>query len=362
MPRRFTRLLDGLPATTPFVPPEAIERRVGRAFTARLGANESAFGPSPRALLAMQRALETIAWYGDPDSHELRQRLAGLLGTDAAHLSVGAGIDDLLELLVRAFVEEGEAVVCSHGCYPTFAYHVRAHGAELVPVPYRDFKSDLDALLSAARERSARILFLANPDNPTGSLLEPADVAALTERLSPGCVLLLDEAYADFVAPERLPRLAPDDPRVVRVRTFSKGHGLAGARIGYAVGAPEVIAALDKMRNHFGVNRVGQAGALASLEDPGFIAGVVAAVDEGRQEYAALGAELGLAALPSSTNFVSYDIGGGAAARALLEGLRDRGVFVRTGVGPLDRLLRVTIGAPDDRARFAAALRELRAG
>lgn len=361
MPRRFTQVLEALPATVPFVAPDLLERRAGRPLRVRLGANESAFGISPRAKEAMRRAVEESSWYGDPESWDLRARLAAIHATDPSHLVVAAGIDDLLGMIVRAFVEPGEPIVASHGSYPTFAYHVRAYGAAMHTVPYRDDANDLDALADAARETGARLLYLANPDNPTGSFLPPNDVAALADRVPDGCVLLLDEAYSDFVPPGGLPAIPADHPRVIRVRTFSKAHGLAGARIGYALAAPDVIAAFEKFRLHFGVNRVAQAGALASLGDPDFLASVVAAVEEGRREYAALGDALGMRTLPSMTNFVCFDVGDGDRARALLRRLLDDGVFIRMpGVAPLDRLIRVTVGSAPERAAFAEAIARLR--
>jgi histidinol-phosphate aminotransferase len=362
MRRRFTSVLEGLPATVPFLAPEAIERQDGRPLRLRLGANESAFGSSPHAREAMRRAVEELAWYGDPDSFELRTRLAAAHQARVDNVIVASGIDDLLGMIVRAFIEPGDGVVASHGSYPTFAYHVRAYGGVLHTAPYREDRNDPQALVDAAARTAARLLYVANPDNPTGTLLDAAGVVALADALPRGCTLVLDEAYADFVPPGERPAVAPDDPRVLRLRTFSKAHGLAGARIGYGVAAAETIATFEKFRLHFGVSRVAQAGALASLEDTEFVAQVVAAVERGRAEYAALGRELGLPTLPSHTNFVSFDAGGEAQARALLERLRAEGVFVRMpGVAPLSRCIRVTVGAPDERAAFADTLRRIRA-
>lgn len=358
--RRFTRVLDALPATVPFVAPDAIERRIGRPLRVRLGANESMFGCSPRAREAMVDAIERASCYGDPESFELRTALAARLSTSREHLVVGSGIDDLLGLTVRAFVEPGEAVVTSLGGYPTFAYEVLGRGGALHRVPYRDDRNDLDGLLDAAHRCRARVLYLANPDNPSGTWHRGADVEQLVARLPSGCLLLLDEAYVDFAPPDSTPRIDPDDARVIRMRTFSKAHGLAGARIGYAVTAAETIAAFEKIRAHFGVNLLAQVGALASLRDEPFVDGVVRAVAEGRDEYARLAAELGLSALPSATNFVAIDLGTQARARRTLELLLARDVFVRMPTAPpLDRCIRVSVGRPEQRAELAAALRAI---
>ncbi|MBI4955568.1 MAG: aminotransferase class I/II-fold pyridoxal phosphate-dependent enzyme [Myxococcales bacterium] len=355
---RFTPLLEAIPATVPFVAPDALERR-GHRIAVRLGANESAFGVSPRAAEAMVRAVPRQSWYADPESFELRDKLAGLLDVTRAHLLVGSGIDELLGLVVRCFVAPGEVAVMARGSYPTFAYHVIGHGGLVEAVPYRDDAVDLETLAEAATRRRARLVYLANPDNPSGSWHTPQAVEALVERLPADCVLVLDEAYLEF-AP-RAPELSADDPRVLRVRTFSKLYGMAGARIGYAVAPPEVVAAFDKVRLHFGVNGVAQAGAQAALDDREFAAGVIAEVARGRQEYAALGRELALPTLPSATNVVLFDLGGAARARGLLDALLAEGIFIRMpGAPPLDRAVRVTVGTPDERARFAAALRAMR--
>ena len=354
----FTRLVAGLPATVPFVAPEAIERATGRRIALRLGANESTFGPSLKARDAMCAAAARVSFYGDPESYELRGALAGHLGVGVEHLVIGCGIDDLLGLIVRVFLDPGETAVTSLGAYPTFNYHVAGYGGRIERVPYRGDRNDLDTLAATATRAGARLVFLANPDNPTGSWYDADEVTAFAEALPADCLLLLDEAYHDFAPAEAIPPLDADDPRVVRLRTFSKAHGMAGARIGYAVAAEPTIRAFDKVRLHFGVSLLAQEGALASLGDPDFLRGVVAEVTAGRQEYTDLGQSLGLPTLPSATNFVAFDTGSPTRARALMEALAARDVFVRVpGAPPLDRLLRVTVGTPAERAAFAEELR-----
>ena len=356
----LTHLLGGLPAAVPFVAPDAIERQTGRALRLRLGANESLFGPSPRALEAMRAALGRIAYYGDPESAALRAEIARIHGISPAQIVIGSGIDDLLGLVVRAFLEPGMAAVTSLGGYPTFNFHVLGFGGQLERVPYRDDANDLQALAEAARRASARVVYLANPDNPSGTWHTGSIVRAFIDRLPPDALLLLDEAYVEFAPPGTAPDIDPSDPRVLRVRTFSKVHGLAGARIGYGIGAAETIAAFDKIRHHFGVNAVAQAGALASLGDRVHVEQVVAAVAEGRADLERLARSLGFATLPSATHFVAIDVGGQPRARALLTALQERGVFVRMpGAPPLDRCIRVTVGPLRDRAEFAQIFQEL---
>ena len=355
-----TRLIAGLPATIPFVAPEALERRSGRAFVLRLGANESTFGPSPRAQEAMRAAAERVQYYADPENYELRAALAAIHDVAIEQVAVASGIDELLGLVVRAFLDVGEVAVTSRGAYPTFNYHVAGFGGRLELVPYRDDRNDLEALAEAARRTGARLVFLANPDNPTGSWHTAADLNDFLDDLPSRSLLVLDEAYTDFAPPEAVPALGAGDARVIRLRTFSKAHGMAGARIGYCVGTAETIRQFEKIRLHFGVNLVAQAGALASLADTEYLARVVAEVAQGREEYAALARELGMAPLPSATNFVTFDTGSAERARALLAALAERDVFVRMpGAPPLDRCVRVTVGMPDEREAFATVLREV---
>ena len=352
---RFTTLVDGLPSTIPFVGPETLERRRGEAFKVRVGANESAFGVSPRAAEAMREAIGTVAWYNDPEAYELRSTVAALHGVSIDEVLLGAGIDEMLGNVVRMVVEPGTPVVTSRGAYPTFNYHVAGFGGMLEEVPYRDDRVDLEALLDAVRRLDAPLAYLANPDNPMGTWRDAGEVRAFIDALPGSTLLVLDEAYIEFApASARFP-IDADDPRVIRMRTFSKAHGMAGARIGYAVAPSRTIGGLGRIRNHFGVNRIAQAGALASLSDREFIASVVEEVARGRDEYHALARRLGLSSVPSATNFVAIDAGGhGGRARALLARLQEEGVFVRMpGVAPLDRCIRVTVGTREERASFA---------
>ncbi len=166
---RFTPLVRSLPDTAPFIGPEALERAQGRPFALRLGANESVFGPSPQAQEAMRAAVEQAQWYADPECWETRAALSACLGVSIEHIGVGAGIDDLLGQVARLYIDAGRQVVASLGSYPTFAFHVAGLGGVIERVPYRDDRNDLEALADAARRSQATCVFLANPDNPSGS-------------------------------------------------------------------------------------------------------------------------------------------------------------------------------------------------
>jgi histidinol-phosphate aminotransferase len=357
--------IRAVPATTPFVAPEELARRVGRASLVRLGANESAFGPSPRAIAAMQAALPLIAHYGDPESVDLRSALAARHGCKIENIVVGSGVDELLGLIARTYGSHGDPVLMSHGSYATFAFQVIGHGLTLSTVPpFSDGAVDVEAMLARAREIEPKIVYLANPDNPSGSFIEADAVVRLRDGVPPDTLFVLDEAYVDFVTGGRA---LPDgiDERTIRLRTFSKAYGMAGARIGYALASRDAIATFQKIRNHFGVNRTAQVGALAALEDRAYVDEVVAEVARGREEYHAFAARAGVRTLPSQTNFVCFEIGTRQAAEAMMHALLERGVFVRKpGEPPINGYIRVTVGTAEERTlfyeHFAAALDALR--
>jgi histidinol-phosphate aminotransferase len=372
----FTRLVAGLDAANPFVGPEALERGTGRRFRARVGANESAFGMSPRARAAAAAAIERLSWYGDPENYDLRADLAAYHGVDVDQVLVGAGIDDLLALVVRGFATDGGRAVMAHGSYPTFAYHTATFGVPLDTAPYgADDHVDLAALAAQARASEASrargrdagaapdgasVVYLANPDNPSGTWQAEAAVRDFVAALPAGCILALDEAYIDYAPTAPARALLTDDPRVVHLRTFSKAHGMAGARIAYAVGAAAVCTGLNKLRLQFGVSRVAQEAARASLTDAGFVAGVAREVAAGRAGYHELGRSLGLPTLPSATNFVCFDLGTRRRAEAVMAALIERGVFVRKPPAPpLDRCIRLSVGTDAERRIVAAELRRV---
>lgn len=361
---RYTPLAQSLPASVPFVGPEAQERARGAAFATRLGANESIFGPSPKAIAAMAKAASEVWMYGDPESHDLRHALAAHHAIPAETIMVGEGIDCLLGYLVRLLIGSGDAVVTSDGAYPTFNYHVAGYGGTLHKVPYRDDHEDPAALVAKAAETGAKLIYFSNPDNPMGSWYDAMSVQAMIDTVPEGCVLILDEAYIELAPDGTAPVLDIHNPNVIRMRTFSKGYGMAGARVGYAIGEAGLIDAFNKIRNHFGMCRISQAGALAALEDQDYLAQVQSDIIASRQRISLIAKENGLHALPSATNFVTIDCGrDGDFARAVLGELIARGIFVRMPfVAPQDRCIRISCGREADLALFAAALPEALAG
>ena len=357
-PFRLTPLAASLPSAVPFVGPETQERAMGRPFAARLGANENTFGPSPKAIAAMQRAASEVWMYGDPESHDLRQALAAHHEIPPENIMIGEGIDGLLGYLARLFVDPGNVVVTSAGAYPTFNYHVTGFGGVLQMVPYRDDHEDPQALLAKSAETGAKLIYLANPDNPMGTWHDASTLQSMIGAVPDGSLLVLDEAYIDFAPDGTAPPLDITAKNVIRMRTFSKAYGMAGARVGYAIGHADLIQAFHKVRNHFGMCRISQAGALAGLADQAHLQATLANVAAARTRITDIATEHGLTALPSATNFVAIDCGRDSGfARAVLNGLIAQGIFVRMPfVAPQDRCIRISAGQPQELALFTQAL------
>lgn len=357
----FTPTIAALPKLVPFVGPEAMERARGRPFRARLGANESVFGPSPKAISVMRDAAAGNWMYSDPESYELRAAIAAHHSVPIEAVVVGEGIDGLLGLTCALFLTQGSNVVTTDGSYPTFNFHVMAHGGKVHAVPMRAFHEDVPHLIETAKATSAPVIYVSNPNSPMGTWWTAEEIDAFVSALPPETLLILDEAYCETAPAGTVPAIDVSNPQVVRYRTFSKAYGLAGARIGYALGEPTTIAAFDKVRNHYGINRVGQLGARAALLDQDYLNSAVAKISAARERIAAIAIENGLKPLPSAASFVAIDCGSdGAFATRVLQGLLERDVFVRKPVASgLEQFIRVSCGRDEDLDVFANALSDV---
>ena len=352
----LTTIAQGLPDTVPFTGPEVLERRAGIAFRARVGANESGFGPSAKVIEAVRAMAPGMWMYGDPEVYELKAALAGKLGVSLANVVVGEGIDGLHGLIARLIIAPGDVAVTSLGAYPTFNYHVAGFGGRIVFVPYVGRREDLGALAEAARRERAKVIYLSNPDNPMGTWWSAEEISTFIDEVPEETLVLLDEAYCETAPPGTLPRLDIDRPNLIRTRTFSKAYGLAGMRIGYAIGEAGLIKAFDKVRNLFGVTRASQVAAIAALGDDNWLGSVVERVAAARRRLYAVAQENGLASVESATNFVAIDCGrDGPFAVKVLKSLERRGVFVRKPAAPgLDQHIRISVG-PDAEMDVVAA-------
>ncbi len=357
----FAPIPSVLPSTVPFVAPEQIERETGRVFKARLGANELTLPPSDFVRAACTRvARDEAGFYPDPTAFELREKLAAHTGRAPNEILVGEGIDALLGWIVRLFMGQGDSAVTSRGAYPTFNYHVAGAGGHIEMVPYRDDVEDPEALAAMVRQFDAKLVYFCNPDNPMGSWHDFVTVQKFVDSIPETCLVLLDEAYMEFTPQGVVP---PDNfsrPNLVRLRTFSKAYGLAGFRIGYALGPDRIIKGFDKIRNHFGVTRIAQAAALAALEDVAHTQQTVAVIAKGRGRLSDIASDNGLTPLRSATNFVAINCGrDGEFAKRLLDEIVARQVFIRMpGVEGLNRCIRVSVGREDELDLFEQVLPE----
>ena len=364
----LTPIATTLPDTVPFVGPEALERQSGVRIRARVGANESSFGPSPAVAAALRETATDVWKYCDPENHELKAALARHLGVGAENIAVGEGIDGLMNLIVRLYVAPGATTLTSLGAYPTLNYHGAGCGGRLLTVPYEAARESLAGLRDAVRREAPPLVYLCNPDNPMGTWWPASEITRFIEALPETTMLLLDEAYGETAPAGVLPPLDVSRPNVIRTRTFSKAYGLAGMRCGYAVGEAQAIRAFDRVRNHFGVNRMAQVAAVTALADQAYLRSVVERVAAGRRRIEGIAADNGLVAIPSATNFVAVDCGrDGAYAMAVLKALGARGVFVRKPMAPgLDRCIRISVGQPEEldivAAELPGALREAAGG
>ena len=351
-------IIAKLPSAVPFVGPEALERRMGSPILARIGANESVFGASPKAIAAMQAAASQSWQYGDPENHDLKAAIAKAVGVAPENIACGEGIDGLLGLAVRLFVEPGEAVATSLGAYPTFNFHIAASGGKLVTTPYVNDHEDPATLVKLVKSENAKLLYFANPDNPMGSVWPANDMQQLIKAVPETCTLILDEAYIEFAPDGTAPDIDLTRKNLLRFRTFSKAHGLAGIRVGYVIGHPEIISAFDKIRNHFGISRISQAGAIAAIQDQDWVTHVKSEVITARHRIAEIARANGLKPLPTATNFMCIDCGrDGAYAKSIVEGLLTHGIFIRMpGVAPLNRCIRISCGDKKSLDLLAEAL------
>ncbi len=350
--------LAGLDRYEPGKPVAEVERELGLSNVVKLASNENPLGPSPLAVEALRDVLTDLHRYPDGPATLLRQALADRLGVAAAQVVIGNGSTDLIDLLARAFLGPEDNAVISEGAFARFRQVVMARNGRARLVPMRELTHDLPAMLRAADGRT-RLVYVANPNNPTGTWNRRAEVEELVAGLPPEVVLVLDEAYHEFAREEAdypdgvdfVKRGAP----VVVLRTFSKVYGLAGLRVGYAIGAREVVEALDTIREPFNSNSLGQVGARAALGDREHLRRTVELTRGGREVLASALRARGLLVPPSLGNFLFVDVKrpGAEVFRRLLA----QGVIVRPlGGYKFLTAFRVSIGRPEENARFLSAL------
>lgn len=352
---------ENIRAIAPYVPGKPIAdlaRELGmtEADIVKMASNENPLGSSPKALAAVRLALDGLACYPDGSGFDLKAVLARKLGVGPEHFILGNGSNDVLELVARAFLTRADSAVFSRHSFMVYALAVQAVGAKAIEVSAREFGHDLDAMRAAIRP-DTKVVFLANPNNPTGTFLPWSEIFAFIERVPPGVLVVLDEAYGEYLPPElRSPSVSwiAAHPNVIVSRTLSKAYGLAGLRVGFGVGHPDVIEVMNRVRQPFNVNHLALVAAAAALDDHEFLEASRRNNSEGRTQLEAGFRKLGLSWIPSLGNFVAVRVGD--AAR-VYESLLKQGVIVRPVANyGMPEYLRVTIGKPPENARFLAAL------
>lgn len=347
----------------PGKPLEELERELGITDAVKLASNENPLGPSPRVLAGLGDALAGMARYPDGHAFLLKRKLADFLGVAPECLTIGNGSNDLLELLARVFLAPGLETLVSEHAFVVYPLVTQALGASLKVIPTQNYVQDLRATLAAITPRT-RMVFIANPNNPTGTWVTRKSLLAFLEALPQDVILALDEAYREYAEVPDYPdgiTLMDRHPNLVVTRTFSKAYGLAGLRLGYAVSHPEIAALMNRIRQPFNVNALSLAAGTLALEDQQHLHASVALNREGMAYLVAAAERLGLEYIPSAGNFLS--IGFGREAAPIYEALLRLGVIVRSleGYG-LPQHLRVTVGTMAENQRFVAALEKVLEG
>ncbi len=340
----------------PGMPLEELEREYGITGSIKLASNENPFGPSPRAIEAIRDVLASLHRYPDGSGFYLRHALAKRIGVAADAIILGNGSNDIIELVVRAFLRPGDEAVMADQAFVIYQMVVQATGAVPRAVPLRRFTHDLEAM-AAAIGPTTRLVFLANPNNPTGTIYKRDAWEDFLAAVPPNVLIVADDAYADYVEDPEYPDslvYQRRDRLLLTLRTFSKIYGLAGLRVGYGVGPLEVIEVLNRIRQPFNVNALAQVAAIAALGDREHVERTRANNRAGLAFLREVCERLGRPYVPSWANFLLVDVGDGAQ---VYEALLRRGVIVRPmEVYGFQRHLRVTVGTPEENQRFAEAL------
>ena len=361
---------DYVRAIAPYIPGKpssevARELGLNPADIVKLASNENPLGCSPRAKEAMVKALEDIHIYPDGSCYDLRKTLASRHDVPLDGVLVGNGSNDLLEYLAMAFLARESSVVFSQHCFAVYPLATQARGATGIKVPAKNFGNDLPAM-RAAITPSTKLVYLANPNNPTGTFTPYAEIKAFLQSVPANVIVCLDEAYNEFLPKELRADTTPwlkEFPNLVISRTFAKIYGLAGLRIGYALTNPQIADMVNRVRAPFNVNSVAQAAALAALHDQDFVERAYQNNRAGMAQLEAGAKQLGLGYIPSFANFLTIQVAQtGARCAAINAALMKRGVTVRPVAGyELPTYLRVTIGTPAENEKFLTALAAARA-
>ncbi|RQD73387.1 MAG: histidinol-phosphate transaminase [Candidatus Syntrophonatronum acetioxidans] len=344
----------------PGKPIEEVERELGITNIIKMASNENPFGPSPRAVEAMRETLPKISLYPDGNCFYLREALAEKIGVEMDNIIVGNGSDEILKLLAETFLNPEDEIVIARPSFSEYEFVGKIMGASCVFVPLKDFTHDLKAMGEAVTEKT-KMIFICNPNNPTGTIVTREDLEEFLKKLDPKVLVVFDEAYYEYVDHEDYPETLEyvgEEQNVITLRTFSKIYGIAGQRIGYGVAKPRVISALNRVREPFNVNMLAQVGALAALKDEEHVKRSLEGNREGKEYLYRWFEDKGFFYVPTQSNFIFLKVG--VDSQELFQKMLQEGVIVRTGdiFGHPD-YIRVTIGTMEENKRFTRTLEKV---
>ena len=352
------RGLDAIRPYVPGTPIEEVQRKYGLKDVIKLASNENPLGTSPKALAAIERVLHKLNLYPDAQCYYLRHALATRHGIEAEQVIVGNGADGVILQTCMAYLQEDSEVIVSRSSFPVYDIFTHTMRAKLIKTPLKQYGLDLEAMAEAINDRT-KIVFVCNPNNPTGTIVTADEVTAFMERVPDHVLVVFDEAYYELVAsdayPDTFQYIREGWGNVMILRTFSKVYGMAGIRLGYGIAMPEILAPLNKVKESFAVNLLAQAAGMAALEDKAFLEKSVATNHAGRLYLYGEFERLGLPYVESHTNFILVEIG--PQATEVQGRLLEKGVIVRPCAGyDLCDFLRITVGDAAQNARLIEAL------
>lgn len=355
------RAIFALNPYVPGKPVEEVERELGITGVIKLASNENPLGPSPFAIEALREAITRVNSYPDSNCFYLKKELAAHLGCREENLIIGNGSDELLKLIAETFLEPGDEVIFAHPSFSEYEFVSKIMEANCIAVPVReDFTHDLREMAGKIGPRT-KIVFVCNPNNPTGTIVTGNELRAFFAEISPDVLVVMDEAYYEYVTDPEYPnslQFIEEGKNVIVLRTFSKIYGLAGLRIGYGIARPEIIALINRVREPFNVNLLAQEAARASLRDQDHLRRSRELVLEGREHLYQAFNRLGLAYVPTQANFIFVNIF--QDSRKVFAALLREGVIIRTGdIFGYPTYIRVTIGTPEENQRFIASLEKV---
>jgi histidinol-phosphate aminotransferase len=345
-----------LPVYQPGKPVEEVKRELGLTEVVKLAYNENPFGCSPKAVEAIRRELDNVSIYPDGAAVDLTAALARKLGVEPDQIIFGAGSDEVILMIARAFLLPGDENITADQTFPQYRHNIEIENGVVVEVPLKNGTHDLPGMLAKVNPKT-KIVWICNPNNPTGTIVTHDEVEWFLSQVPPSVMVVLDEAYCEYVDDPSFPdglALLKKYPNLVLLRTFSKIYGLASLRIGYGIGRPELIRSINQVREPFNTSRFSQAAALAALEDEDFIARCRKANKEGLATLRAAFDRLGLPAFPAYGNFIMVDVK--RPAQEVFEALLRKGVIVRAGHKLYPTHIRITVGSAEQNAKVIAAL------